>query len=166
MHAKVVLVARIPKVHISVFARLDLNMTRLRAAKTLTNVKVPILGQHVAMVIVSTLLVVIHVNVNLDTFIKEKLSDRFKTQRDYFFIPPWCKLHRAILVTYHAKLKKTMEKESCNVLEMNVITTIHTKTMTLTMVLNVATVIRLILHGTGLSTASVLPRLVFIHFFL
>ena len=46
-------------------------MSRARAARTLTNAKITILGQHVAMAIALILLVVMHVNVNLDMFIKE-----------------------------------------------------------------------------------------------
>ena len=48
-------------------------MSKARAARTLTNVKIRILGQHVVMVIVLILLVVMHVNVNLVMSIKEWL---------------------------------------------------------------------------------------------
>ena len=54
-----------------------------------------------------------------------------------------------------------MEKENWNVSEMNVIITIRTKTTILTTVLNAAIVILLISLEIGLSTVSVLPRLVF-----
>ena len=54
-----------------------------------------------------------------------------------------------------------MEKENWNVSEMNVIITIHTKTTILTTVSNVAIAIPLTSLEIGLSTDSVLPRLVF-----
>ena len=54
-----------------------------------------------------------------------------------------------------------MEKENWNVSGMNVIITILTKTTTLTMVSNVANAIQLISLEIGLSTDSVLQKLVF-----
>ena len=71
--AWVVPVARIRKVPTNAFAIWDLNMSKAKAARTQTNVKMPILGRHVAMASVSILLVVMLVNVNLDMFIKEWL---------------------------------------------------------------------------------------------
>ena len=70
----VVLVVRIPKDPTNAFARWDLNMSKARAVRTLTNVKIMILGQHVALVNALILPVVMHVNVNLDMSIKEWLS--------------------------------------------------------------------------------------------
>jgi hypothetical protein len=63
--------AKILTVHINASVRWDSNMSRVRAARTLTNVKLKIFGQLVAMAIALILLVVMHVNVNRDMFIKE-----------------------------------------------------------------------------------------------
>ena len=59
------------------------------------------------------------------------------------------------------KLTKLMEKENWNVSGMNVMITILTKTTTQTTVSNAAIAIQLISLEIGLSTDSVLPRLVF-----
>ena len=66
--------AKIPKDHISAFAKMVSIMSKVMAVRTRTNVKSlrTIRGRHVDMGTVSIRLEAIHVNANLDIFIKDR----------------------------------------------------------------------------------------------
>ena len=92
--------AKILKDRTSAFVKTDLIMSKVTAVRTRTNVKNSLMihGLHVVMATVLTLSVAIHVNVNQDIFIKERVplsrvqSRRFEVESNKVTFPFLIKL--------------------------------------------------------------------------
>ena len=109
--------AKIPKDHISAFAKMVSIMSKVMAVRTRTNVKSlrTIRGRHVDMGTVSIRLEAIHVNANRDIFTKDRALRTTLTQG----IPNY-------IWTPYESPQKIMVRENLNVSKMIVLTTIRT----------------------------------------